>query len=316
MRSFVLFPTLAALLLAPVAAVQAQETTGEAASEEPQGAEPRNAFEVWRDEHRWVRLGFRAYGMLPSVDDHAALKLGAGVAVPLTLDLFMGAGMKISFLGSYNHGDNTSDGCINRGGTGTSAMCPDGYQGGVDFTWREPWTGDHDANGNPLVDGSDGDAVAGVDDMPPQRRESHVAFFALTIGGNYEVTIPTVKFFRVLQPFVGGGVVIAWIQTYSDLEASEFVLINNDQNDAYDSDNIDPWSSQGPEVGGEVYGGFHINLDEAFRFTLEVGYLKVDVPEAYLKKATDEDPNRHFEARHMAYTIEQFKFGGGFEFRF
>ena len=114
----------------------------------------------------------------------------------------------------------------------------------------------------------------------------------------------------------GGGVVIAWIQTYSDLLETEYVLINNEENDAYNPDNIDPWSSQGPQVGGEVYGGFHLNLDKVFRLTFDLGYLNVAVPDENLKKATNEEPNRQFDAKHLPYRLAQFKFGGGFEFRF
>lgn len=296
-RAFLLF-AVAASLLAPVAAV-AQTAKKEAP---PEGWwRDKNAFEVWEEEHRWVRLGMRFYGFSPAIDDHAALKLGAGLAVPVTTDFFMGLGMKVSFMGSYNTaGSNDVVDCVDRGGIGSDPACPSGHRGGVDYTWREP-----------IPDGSDPNATPSTSNFVEERRRSHVAFFALTIGGNYELTIPNLQFFRIFQPFVGGGVVIAWIQTYSDLSTTEFVLIDNDQNNAFDDDNVDPFSDQGPEVGGEVYGGFHLNVHDIFRFTFELGYSSVLVGEADLKKATPE-----FEAQHLEYRLSQLRFGGGFEFRF
>ena len=188
---------------------------------------------------------------------------------------------------------------------GASSTCPTGVTGGVDYTWKEPLV-------DGVVDGSNGNASPGANFIDPAaRRPSHVASYSLSIGANYELTLPTIKFFRTFQPFVGGGVVIAWIYTYSDISANEFVLINNSENDPWDDSNVDPWSSQGPEVGGEVYGGFHINIKESFRFTFEVGYQAYDVPAAPLNKATE-----GFEAQHLAYRLAQTRFGGGFELRF
>ena len=86
-----------------------------------------NALEVWKKEHRWFRLGMRFYGLNPAIDEHAALKTGAGVSVPLTTDFFMGIGMRLAFVGGYNAGQD----CVTRAG-GTSASCPDGHPGGVD----------------------------------------------------------------------------------------------------------------------------------------------------------------------------------------
>jgi hypothetical protein len=263
----------------------------------------RNAFEVWEEEHRWFRLGFRAYGYNPAIDPNAALKLGAGITVPLTTDFFMGIGMKVSFTGSYNRGSQ----CVNRGGAGEDPVCSGGWVGGVNYTWREPISASR-----PYNPGSDGDATpSSTTFMDPQRRPSHVAFFALTLGGNYEVTIPSIQFFRVFQPFFGGGVVIAWVYTYSDIREDEFVLINNPENNPSDEDNVDPWSDQGPEIGGELYGGFHLNLDKVFRLVFELSYLNVAVPETPMRKATE-----GFDMKHLDYTLKQLKFGGGLEFRF
>lgn len=296
----------AALLLPTLAAAQEAGADGdEVVADKPwQG---RNAFEVWEEEHRWFRLGMRAYGLNPAIDDHAALKLGAGITVPLTTDFFMGIGMKIAFNGAYNRGNE----CVNRGGVGEDPLCPSGHKGGVDYTWREPLVTDA-STGNTTVDGTNPDAQPSATAfMQPQRRPTHIAFYALTIGGNYEVTIPNLQFFRIFQPFVGGGVMIAWIYTYSDITEQEFVLINNSENDPFDPDNVDPWADQGPEVGGEVYGGFHLNLSDVFRFTVELGYYNVLVQEAPLNKATD-----GYDAKHLEYRLAQLRFGGGFEFRF
>ena len=261
----------------------------------------RNAFDVWKDEHRWVRVGLRFYALSPQEHENARLGTGAGVAVPITTDFFMGIGMKIAFLGSYNTaGSNDVVDCVDRGGIGSDPACPSGHRGGVDYTWREP-----------IPNGSDPDATPSPSNFVEERRRTHVAFFALTIGGNYELTIPNLQFFRVFQPFVGGGVMLAWVQTYSDLDTTEFVLIDNEQNNAFDDDNVDPYADQGPEVGGEVYGGFHLNVHDIFRFTFELGYHRVVVGEAELNKATPE-----FEAQHLEYTLSQLRFGGGFEFRF
>jgi hypothetical protein len=285
-----------------------EEPEGEVDPEKPwQG---RNAFEVWEEEHRWFRLGMRAYGYNPTVQEHAALKLGAGLSIPLTTDFFMGLGMKIAFTGSYNRG--APDNCVDRGGSSGSALCPSGHPGGVDYTWREPlWT---NSEGVEVVDGSkpaDQTTPSTTIFMDPQRRATHVAYYSLTIGGNYELSIPNLQFFRVFQPFFGGGVVIAWVYVYSDITDQEYVLIDNAENDALDDDNIDPWSDQGPEVGGEVYGGFHLNLDEVFRFTFEVGYHNIEVPAALLNKSTE-----GFDAKHLDFRLAQLRFGGGFEFRF
>lgn len=272
----------------------------------------RNAFEVWEEEHRWFRLGLRGYGYSPSVQEHIAMKIGAGLTVPLTTDFFMGIGMKISFTGSYNRGAPNS--CVNRGGASGVQPCPEGSPGGVDYVWREPiWTDPNDPS-HTEVDGSkpaSQTTPSATTFIDPVRRATHIAYYSLTIGGNYELTVPNLQFFRIFQPFFGGGVMIAWIYNYADLEVSEFVLIDNDENDPLDDDNVDPWSDQGPEVGGEVYGGFHLNLDEVFRLSFEVGYHNVKVPEALLGKATE-----GFDAKHLEYTLAQVRFGGGFEFRF
>ena len=273
------------------------DKTKEKAGEPWQG---KNAFEVWEEEHRWFRLGLRAYGYNPTVDEAAAFKLGAGLTIPLTTDFFMGIGMKLSFTGSYNRG--APNNCVNRAAPSNVQPCPDGVQGGVDYIWKEPVATDPD---EPDV------LTPSRDTFARKRRATHLAYYSLTIGGNYELTVPNIQFFRIFQPFVGGGVVIAWVYHYSDLTEDEFVLIDNDENDPNDSENIDPWSEQGPEVGGEVYGGFHLNLDDVFRFTFEIGYMNVEIERAPLKKATE-----GYEAQHLEYTLAQFRFGGGFEFRF
>lgn len=263
----------------------------------------KNPFEVWQKEHRWVRLGFRFYGYSPTIQPHAALKLGPGLGVPLTTDFFMGVGMRIAFLGAYNLGDE----CVNRGGVeANQSDCPDGHRGGVDYTWREPISAI-----SPNDPGADGAAVPGSDDLPPQRRKTHVGSFALLIGANYEVTIPNLALFRIWQPFVGGGLALFWVHNWSDMTEHEFVLINNAENDAYDSGNVDPWSKQGPLAGGDISGGFHLNVTRGLRFTVEVGYTSVQVPEFELQKATE-----GFHARHMDYTLGLLRFGGGVEGRF
>jgi hypothetical protein len=263
----------------------------------------KNPFEVWQKEHRWFRLGFRFYGFSPEVVDHAAMKVGGGLAVPLTTDFFMGLGARVAFQASYNHAAD----CVSQGGVAPNqTRCPEGTPGGVDYQWRQPVS-----TIDPEHPGRDGNATPGSDFTPPMRRESHVANFQLTIGANYELTIPSVEFFRIVQPFISGGVVLAWVQTYSDVTEEEFVLINNDENDAFDSSNIDPWVEQGPLVGGEIAGGIHINPDPTFRVVFEVGYFNVAVPAAELKKATP-----GFEAQHMDYRLGSTRFGGGIEFKF
>lgn len=258
------------------------------------------AFEVWQQEHRWVRLGLRFYGLSPSVHENALLEVGAGLRVPLTTDFFMGLGMSVAFTGHWNQGK-----CEDRDGK----TCLSEVDGGVDYTYLEPRVTDPD--GTSYVDGADSRAVPGSDSLHDQRRNSHVALFALTIGANYELTIPNIQFFRVFQPFIGGGVMIAWVLTYSDMLEEDFVLINNEDNRAYDDDNIDPWARSEATVGGEIYGGFHVNADETFRFTVELGYHRIEVEPTPLEKATPE-----YEATFEKYVLSEFRFGGGFEFRF
>jgi hypothetical protein len=282
------------------------------AKEESESTTPwkgKNAFEVWEEEHRWFRLGFRGYGYLPAVDDAAALGLGAGFTVPFSTDFFMGLGMKISFTASWNQGKGDGE-CIDRGGASSrfEIDCPDGHKAGVDLTWKQPVI-----EGDPNAEdpGRSQEAIAGSSFVEPQRRPAHVAMFALTIGGGYEVTIPNIEFFRIFQPFIGGGVVVGWVYVWPDLSIDENAILDLNENNLGDSDNIDPWSSQGPEVGGEVYGGFHINPDDAFRMVFEVAYLNLLVEEAFLTK-TRED----FQAKHQPFTLSQFRFGWGIEFKF
>lgn len=271
------------------------------------------AFSAWQKEHRWVRLGMRFHGYLPAVQEHAALDVGAGIMIPVTTDLFMGLGVRAAFIGAWNPGS----GCINRGGDGPNDGCDGGHAGGVDFRWKEPYVLAEDGVTRVTEGaGRNGSALAG-DDWVQHRRPAHVAQFALAIGGNYELTLPHIRFFQIFQPFVGGGVLLMWVHTYSDITADEFVLIDNPDNNAYDPDNLDPWSKQGPEVGGEVYGGFHLNPSKAFRFVIEFGYQNINVPLALLQKATNgPTEDREFEAAHQEYRLSQFRFGGGFEFRF
>jgi hypothetical protein len=286
-------------------------TEARAAEAEGASATPwkgKNAFEVWEAEHRWFRLGFRGYGYLPAVDDAAALGLGGGFTVPLSTDFFMGLGMKIAFTASYNQGK--VDDCIERGGTSErfAVACSDGHVAGVDLHWKQPVIEGDPGAQNP---GRSSDAVPGASFVDAQRRPAHVAMFALTVGGGYEVTIPNVEFFRVFQPFIGGSVVVGWVYVWPDLGIDEAVILDPNENNLGDPDNIDPWSSQGPEVGGEVYGGFHINPNEVFRFVFEAAYLNLHVEKAFLTKATE-----GFEAEHLAFTLSQFRFGWGIEFKF
>lgn len=308
-----------ALVSAPAHAEESAEESSGLSNELEHGGEPsisrfqsNKAFAAWQKEHRWVRLGLRFHGYLPAIDEHAALDVGAGIMIPVTTDLFMGLGVRAAFIGAWNPGS----GCINRGGAGANAECSGGHVGGVDFRWKEPFVVDE--NGVTLTGGEagrNGNALAG-DDWDQHRRPAHVAQFALAIGGNYELTLPHIRFFQIFQPFVGGGVLLVWVHTYSDITADEFVLIDNPDNNAYDPDNLDPWSKQGPEVGGEVYGGFHINPSKLFRFVIEFGYQNVNVPLALLQKATNVPPDREFQAAHLEFRLSQFRFGGGFEFRF
>lgn len=274
-------------------------------------SEKKNAFDVWEVEHRWFRLGLRAYAGIPSIQETAALKAGAALQVPLTTDFFMGLGMKVAFEAGYNRGGHYTDdakNCVNRGGAGDDLTCPEGQVGGVDYIWKEPI----DQPGS-ACDGvrNANDTQAGTTFGLKTRRLTHVAHYSFTIGANYELTIPTVPFFRVVQPFIGGGVMVQWIYNYSDIEANECYLIDNDENDPFDPDNVDPWSQQGPEVGGEIYGGFHVNLGKIFRFAFELGYQNVTVREARVGKATAE-----FKMKHLEYRLANLRLGGGIEFRF
>lgn len=267
----------------------------------------RNAFDVWKDEHRWVRLGLRFHALSPQEDEHARLGTGAGIAVPITTDFFMGVGMKIGFLGGWNQGQCGHWGVdINGPEEEPSLVCGDSVQEGVDYTYRQPIS---------LLDianpGADANATIGTALLPAQRRDTHVAHFALNLGINYELTIPNVQFFRIFQPFVGGGAVITWVFTYSDMREGDYVLINNDQNDTTSSSNLDPYALTEAVAGGEIYGGFHLNLDKVFRFTFEFGYYRIDVPSLPLTGATE-----GWDAVNMEYTLAEGRFGGGFEFRF
>ncbi len=307
------FPLLLAFVVSLPTAARAEgdEADGPARFEEEASFVGRNAFEVWQEEHRWFRLGFRAYSMFPAVQEHAALRVGAGLQVPLTTDFFMGLGMKLAFIGGYNRGghyDDAEKNCVNRGGAGDDLACPDGSVGGVDYIWKEPI----DQAGS-SCDGvrTDTDTQPGTSFTSPTRRLTHVAHYALAIGANYELTIPNLQVFRIFQPFVGGGVVLQWAYNYSDIQSNECFLIDNPDNDPFDPDNVDPWSSQGPQVGGEVYGGFHINLGRVFRFAFEVGYQNVTLDQTGLRKSTVE-----FEMQHLEYRLAILRLGGGLEFRF
>jgi hypothetical protein len=259
-------------------------------------------LDVWTAEHQWFRLGLKAHMTAPSVDAQQALKIGPDLTFDLTTDFFLGIGMKVGFLGGYHNGT----GCVRRNAEAGGPACPDsvGQKGGVNYEWWEPI----DSNGD--VNGEAGDVTPG-NQRQVRRVDTHVGYFALTVGANYELTIPTVKVLRVLQPYVGGGLVLMWVYTWSDLGLTEYFLINNDENDVLDGDNVDPFSNQGPEVGGEVYGGLHINVSKAFRFSLEVGYHNVAIGSEPLNKATS-----GFDARHLDYRIADLRVGGGVGFRF
>ncbi len=306
-------------LFASSASAEVNEPKVDGTEQLEHGGEPsverfqkNRAFAAWQKEHRWVRLGMRFHGYMPAVQESAALDWGAGIMVPLTTDFFMGLGVRAAFIGAWNPGN----GCINRGGVGANPQCSQGHVGGVDFRWKEPYVLAEDGVTQVFDEaGRNSNAMAG-DDWVQHRRPAHVAQFALAIGGNYELTLPHIPFFRRFQPFVGGGVLLVWVHTYSDITADEFVLIANAENDPYDPDNLDPWSKQGPEVGGEVYGGFHLNPNDVFRVVIEFGYQNVNVPMALLQKATNSGPDREFQAAHLEYRLSQFRIGGGFEFRF
>jgi len=310
-RSLPLLALLIATLPSIARASDLLDEGGDASAEPAADTSGRkNAFEIWQEEHRWFRLGFRAYGTFPTVQETAALRAGPGLQVPLTTDFFMGIGMKVAFEGGYNRGGHSdpSKNCVNRGGTGDDVACPEGHVGGVDYQWKEPIVQQGSACDG-VRDATD--TTAGTTFAPKRRLLTHVAHYSFTIGANYELTIPSVQFFRVFQPFVGGGVMVQWIYNYSDINAEECYLIDNPDNDPFDPDNVDPWADQGPEVGGEIYGGFHVNLGKIFRFAFEVGYQNVTVREAEMGKATAE-----FEMKHLEYRLANLRLGGGLEFRF
>ncbi len=298
-------------LLTSLAVLLAASALAPAASAAPKAVDVewrgRNAFDVWKDEHRWVRVGMRFSALSPQEQEHARLATGAGFAVPITTDFFMGIGMKIGFLGGWNAGSCEHWGVDLAAPEDDSSLdCGDPAQQGVDYTYRQPLSQLDIAN-----PGADPNATIGSSMLPSQRRDSHVAHFALNLGVNYELTIPNVQFFRIFQPFVGGGAVISWVFTYSDMREGDFVLINNADNDTTDSTNLDPYALTEAIVGGEFYGGFHLNMDKAFRFTFEFGYYRIDVPSLPLVGAT-----AGWDAVNEDYTIAEGRFGGGFEFRF
>jgi len=280
----------------------------------PDPAPKKSAFAAWRKQRTPLRIGLRFYGYLPNtaVTEHAAFNAGAGLTIPVTIDLFMGLGVRASFITLWNSGDD----CVNRNGIGGDPSCPQGHVGGVDYRWREPYLLGEDGTTQIFAGaGRNGDALAG-DQFVQHRRPTHVAQFGFSIGINYELTLPHIRFFQIFQPFVGGGLALFWVHTYSDLSADEFVLINNAENDTYDPNNLDPWSRQGPVPCPDLYFGFHVNLARHFRLVVEFGAQAVDIPAAPLEKATSIPPDRDFEAEHLPYTLVQFRMGGGFEFIF
>ena len=313
-----LLVTLAVAGLAPAAAAapQAAESLATTGSSAPApglkraGVEwrGRNAFDVWKDEHRWVRIGLRFYALGPQEDQHARLGTGAGLAVPITTDFFMGVGMKVGFLGGWNAGQCEHWGVdLDLAEVDASLDCGDAVQHGVDYKYREPRS---NIGGIPNP-GADPDATPGEELLPDQRRDTHVAHFALSLGVNYELTIPNVQFFRIVQPFLGGGAVVTWVITYSDMREGDYVLINNADNDTTNPTNLDPYALTEAVVGGEIYGGFHLNLDKVFRLTVEFGYYRLDVPSLPLTGATE-----GWDAVNLAYTLAEGRVGLGLEFRF
>ncbi len=119
------------LLPAPASAGDAEVSEGSSAVATSGAA--GGVLELWQKNHRWFRLGMRFYGTNPAIDEHAALKTGAAISIPLTTDFFMGIGMRVAFIGAYNAGNS----CVDRAG-GSSSSCPDGHPGGVDYIWRKP----------------------------------------------------------------------------------------------------------------------------------------------------------------------------------
>jgi len=234
------------------------------------------------DQH--FRLGLQFYGMVPTKTPTQGEMLGAGVELPFTVNVYKGLGFRVSFLGYY-HRDTD-----------------------LGASWKEP---------DPSFD--DGDGVWEVGERPQplagggrvhDQALTHNAMFSFVLAVNYELVIPGSSVTEHVQPYIGVGGVGSWLQNYYDVQGVYVYLIDNDEHNLSNSDEIDMYSTQN-QPAFTLYGGVHFNLGPSFRINIEVGGLTMKVAEAAFDKAT-----AGFDAKHDAYNVSLFKFGGGFVGRF
>ena len=239
------------------------------------------------EKQQHFRIGLNGYAAFDTYgDDAAALKIGAAVVLPhFDVIIGYGLGFRLGFLIDYHAAEDGSVKAANE-------------VAGVDMSWLEEFQ-------NPET-------------LQTARVPAHVFSYGMAIDFKYEVTVPAhspaYRFFRWVQPYLGVGVVLSWTRVHTDIPKEMSVLINNEAYAGADPESeYDPWSIRfGP--GFDLFGGFHFNLERRFRINIEVGYYLVEVPDdedAMLRYATD-----GHEAHHLGFKINDFKLGGGLEWKF
>lgn len=245
---------------------------------------PDGMVEVKETHFRIGINGFAAFDHFG--DDAVAAKVGAAVVLPhFDVIIKYGLGMRFGFDVTYHK-------------AGEGSVQSTGEVSGIDVTYYEE--------------------TDVPETVTTERVDGWIFSYGPTINFKYELTVPAhtpaYRVFRHIQPYFGVGVGLTWNRTHTDIPKEMSVLIENENYRGADAQDWDPWSIQFAPAFN-LFGGTHFNLGKTFRLNIEVGYYMVEVPgdetDGHLKYSTDGN-----NAHHEPYKINDFKLGGGFEFRF
>ena len=234
---------------------------------------------------RPVRIGFSGFASLEGDGSDGAL-LGMGPTLLPNVHVMFGAGLGIRVgLAMVRH-SGTDVG---------SSYTPQGVDMTYYLEYRDPET------------------------LTTERTDATVSAFGALLDFEYEVTVPessrAYAFFRRVQPFVGAGVGLMSVKTEAQLGLAESDMFEDESYAWVDPEAGDEPGSTQFRLGLDLFGGIHVNVTNFLRFSLEVGYLLIDVPGGEKEGVLENTTEGHY-ARHESFRLDDLRIGGGFAVMF
>lgn len=210
------------------------------------------------DDGRIWWLGFQLQGALDGIGSEDPQStdygFGMGIAIPVTMELYRGLGLRMGFAGTYS---------------GSPPLDPVD----VEFMYTLPSS----ATGQPTEE-----IVKTVD--------GYFVNAQLGVGLNY--THPFLN--GTLHPYGGLGPAFLLTYVFPDLEPEDDVLLDLEESGSSDGTSlqeIDPYSVN-VTAGFNTYGGINLQLANSVHLNFEISYTQSVIPETRLEKANeDQDYN-------------------------